>query len=122
VNLLAGHPRGGPEKASPLVYQGYIYILRQSGGILTCYDAQTGKLAYRERIPEAGSFWASPWAADGKVFCLDDAGTTHVLAAGPEFKALGKNSLHETTWATPALAGGGILVRGVEHLFSLKTH
>ena len=113
-------PRGGPEEASPLAYQGYVYILRKNGGIVTCYDAKTGKQVYRERIPEARSFWASPWAADGKIFCLDDAGTTHVLQAGPDFKVLGKNSLDEMSWASPAVAGGAVFLRSVDHLFCIK--
>lgn len=70
---------------------------------------------------EATSFWASPWAGNGNVFRLDDAGTTHVLQAGPEFKVLGKNTLDEMTWATPALAGGAVFLRGVDHLYSLRT-
>jgi outer membrane protein assembly factor BamB len=113
--------KGGPEKASPLVYQGNVYILRQSGGIVTCYDAKTGKQLYRERIPNAKSFWASPWAGDGKIFCLDDGGTTHVLKAGPEFKVLGKNSLDEMFWASPAVAGGATFLRSVDHLYCIKT-
>ncbi|MFL5244174.1 MAG: PQQ-binding-like beta-propeller repeat protein [Gemmataceae bacterium] len=112
--------KGGPEKASPLVYQGYVYVFRQSGGIVTCYDAKTGKQIYRERIPNAKSFWASPWAGEGKVFCLDDGGTTFVLKAGPEFKVLGKNSLNEMFWATPALAAGTALLRSVDNLYCIK--
>lgn len=113
-------PRAGPEKASPLVYQGYLYILRANGGIVTCYDAKSGKQVYRERIPNAKDFWASPWASDGKVYCLDGDGTTHVLKAGAEFKVLGKNSLDEMTWASPAIANGALLLRGVDHLYSIK--
>jgi outer membrane protein assembly factor BamB len=111
--------RGGPEKASPLVYQGYVYVLRTNGGMVTCYDAKTGKQVYRERIPSSGAFWASPWAGGGKVFCLDDAGTTHVLQAGPEFKVLGKSSVGEMCWASPAVAGGALLLRGVDHLYCI---
>src|SRR5262249_44100820 len=50
--------RGGPSMASPLVYKGYLYVLEQNGGLVTCYDARTGKQAYRERLPGARAFWA----------------------------------------------------------------
>jgi outer membrane protein assembly factor BamB len=113
-------PRSGPEKASPLVYQGYLYILRGSGGLLTCYDAKTGKQVYRERLPRAASFWASPWACDGKIFCLDDNGTTHIIQAGPEFKVLGQNSVDEMCWASPAVADEALFMRGVDHLYCIK--
>lgn len=113
-------PRGAPDEASPLAYQGYVYILRKNGGIVTCLDARTGKQIYQKRIPEARSFWASPWAAGGKIFCLDDGGTTHVLQAGPEFEVLGKNSLEETSWASPAVADGAVFLRSVDHLFCIQ--
>jgi outer membrane protein assembly factor BamB len=112
--------KSGLQKASPLVYQDYVYILSQNGGMVICYDAKTGKQVYRERIPAAGGFWASPWAADGKVFCLDESGTTHVLQAGPEFKVLGKNKLDDMFWASPAVAGGAVILRGVDNLYCIK--
>ena len=87
---------------------------------MTCSDAKTGEQVYRERIPDARAFWASPWAGDGKVFCLDDAGSTHILQAGPQFKVIGKNSIDEMCWASPAAADGTLVVRGVDHLFCIK--
>jgi outer membrane protein assembly factor BamB len=113
--------RGGPEKASPLIYQGHLYVLRTNGGVLTCYDKTTGKQIYRQRIPGAAAFWTSPWAAEGKIFCLDDAGTTHVLDAGPEFKVLGTNKLNELFWASAAVADGSIYLRGVDNLYCIHT-
>jgi outer membrane protein assembly factor BamB len=93
----------------------------QSRGMVSCYDAATGKPAYRrERIPNARAFWASPWAYDGKVFCLDDAGTTHVLQAGPTFRVLGKNPIGDQFWATPAVAGRTVILRGVENVYCIK--
>jgi outer membrane protein assembly factor BamB len=112
-------PRGGVEKASPLVYQGRLYVLRQNG-ILACYDAATGEEVYRQRIPGAGAFWASPLAGDGKLFCLDERGTTHVIQAGPKFKVLGKNGIDEMFWATPAVADGALFLRGVDHLYCIQ--
>ena len=107
--------------ASPLLYQGYLYILERRGGQVSCYDAQTGKPAYlKERLPSARGFWASPWAADGKIFCLDDDGQTFVLQARPAFKLLGKNQLKDRFWATPALAGGALIMRGVDNVYCIK--
>ena len=84
-------------------------------------DSKTGKPAYqRERLPGARAFWACPWAADGKVFCLDDGGTTHVLQAGPTFRVLSKNKLDDQFWATPALAGGAVILRGVDNVYCVK--
>lgn len=113
-------PKAGPSMASPLVYRGHVYVLER-GGMLSCYDAKTGKPAYeKERLPAARSFWASPVAGDGKVYCLDEDGQMFVLQAGPEFKVLGKNKLDDMFWSTPAAAGGAIFLRGVDHLYCIK--
>jgi outer membrane protein assembly factor BamB len=109
-----------PAMSSPLSYKGHLYLLDQSNGFVTCLDAATGKQAYRERLRGAASFWASPWAYDGKVFCLDDAGTTFVLQAGPEFKLLGKNTISDQFWTSAAISGGALILRGVEGIYCIK--
>jgi outer membrane protein assembly factor BamB len=113
-------PNAGPLIATPLVYEGHLYVLEQHLGVASCYDAKTGKQAYRERLPQARGFFASPWACAGKVFCLDEDGQTFVLAAGPEFKLLGRNRLGETCWASPAPAGDSLFLRTVDHLYCIK--
>ncbi len=113
-------PKDGPPMASPLVYQGYLYTLTRNG-MVNCYDASTGKPAYeRERLRGARSFWASPWAYAGHVFCLDDNGTTHVLKAGPEFEVLGTNELPGRTWATAALTDSSLLIRSEAGVYCIS--
>jgi outer membrane protein assembly factor BamB len=112
--------RGGVEMASPIVCQGHVYVLSRNGGVVNCFDAKTGKEVYKQRLPGAKSFWASPWASGGKIYCLDDGGTTHVIQAGPEFKVLSKNSLDEMFWASAAVADGSVILRSVEHVFCVK--
>ena len=113
-------PKAGPQTASPVLYQGYLYVLDERGGYLSCYDAKTGKQEYKERLTGARGFTSSPWAADGKVFFLDDAGTTHIVQAGPTFKILGKSLLGEMCWSSPAVAGQALFLRTVDHLFCIK--
>jgi len=111
--------RAGPPTASPLLYQGCVYILEQGSGLIGCYDAKTGKQHYHQRLPDAGSFTASPWAADGKVYCLDQDGRTTVLAAGPELKVLATSKLNEMFWSSVAVANGQMLLRSVDHLYCI---
>ena len=112
-------PQAGPSMASPLVYQGHLYVLEQRGGLLSCYDAKTGKQAYKERLGGRG-FTSSPWAYEGKVFCLADDGQTFVVQAGTEFKVLGKNQIEEMCWASPAIAGGSLFLRTVDRLYCIR--
>jgi outer membrane protein assembly factor BamB len=100
--------RAGPPMASPLVYQKCLYVLEQRGGIVGCYDAKTGQQHYRQRVEGAKGFVASPWAYDGKIFCLDEDGQTFVLTAGEELKVLATNKLDDTFWSSVAVAGGPV--------------
>lgn len=112
-------PQAGPSTASPLLYDGYLYVLEERGGLVSCYNAKTGEQAYKERLPGARGFTSSPWAYEGKIFCLDDAGTTHVIKAGPEFRVLAKNAIEEMCWSSPAVAGG-VFLRTVDHLYCIR--
>jgi outer membrane protein assembly factor BamB len=111
----------GPYHPTPLVYGDYLYILYDRG-VLACYEAKTGKEVYsRQRLTRgAAAFTASPWANDGKVFCLSEDGETFVVEAGPRFKLLGRNKLGEMALATPALTDRGLFLRTQKHLYCLR--
>ena len=111
--------RAGTYLPTPVAYKGGIYRLSEKG-ILTRFDARTGKPTYRERLDrEAGTFTSSPWAYNGKVFVLSEDGDTFVVQAGPEFKILGKNSLNEMTMATPAVVRGSLIIRTLGKLYRI---
>jgi outer membrane protein assembly factor BamB len=112
--------RAGLGLASPLLYEGHLYILAQNGGIVNCFSAKTGEEAYKQRIPGAKGFTSSPWAANGKIYCLDEDGKTYILQPGAEYKLLGQNKLDEMFWSTPAIAEGVLLLRGVDHLYCIR--
>ena len=96
----------------------HLYVL-YSTGTISCFEAKTGKPVYeKERL--GGSFTASPWAYDGKVFCLSEDGTTYVVKAGAEFELLGKNVLGEVALATPAVADGRLFIRTAAALYCVK--
>jgi outer membrane protein assembly factor BamB len=109
-----------PPMASPLLYQDHLYILMQNAGILMCLDAGTGKEVYKERLQGAKSFTSSPWAQDGKLYCLDEDGQTFVVEAGPTFKLVGKNEIKDMFWATPALSRDALYLRGADRLYCIR--
>jgi outer membrane protein assembly factor BamB len=106
-----------PEVPSPLAYENRVYMVR-NGGVLTCVDAATGKLRYRNRLGAGGPYYSSPVAAAGKIFLASGEGTIVVLAAGDTFDVLAKNELHEPIFATPAVLDGVLYVRTAAHLFA----
>jgi outer membrane protein assembly factor BamB len=113
-------PTDGPYNPSPIVYGDYYYTLLDRG-FLTCHNARTGQEMYgKQRIdPAAGAFTSSPWASNGKLFALSEDGDTFVIAAGPEYKLLGKNSLDEMCMATPAIVRGSLIIRTSSKLYRI---
>jgi outer membrane protein assembly factor BamB len=104
------------EYASGLYYQGRLYTL--AGPALSCGDGATGKILWQERLK--GPFWASPVAADGKVYVVNEEGLTTVIEVGEKQRVVSRNSLGETILATPALADGAIYLRSDQHLYCIK--
>ncbi|MFN0124433.1 MAG: PQQ-binding-like beta-propeller repeat protein [Blastocatellia bacterium] len=113
-------PRAGTYLPTPLAFEGGIYTLTETG-ILTRFEAMTGKQTYKTRIdPAATAFTTSPWAYNGKLFCLSEEGQTFVIAAGETFRLLHVNELDEMAQATPAIVGERLLVRTETRLYSIR--
>lgn len=111
--------KAGMQMASPVICEGRIYLLSRNGGIVHVVDQKTGAKVYEKRIPGAKAFWASPWTYDGKVYCPDDTGTTHVLASGPEFNVIATNSLPGQFWASQAIADGKLYLRSTDTIYCI---
>lgn len=111
--------QAGPYNPSPILYGDYIYILYDMG-LIACYHAKTGAEVYGKRRVGARGLTSSPWAYDGKIFCLSEDGDTVVIQAGPEFKILGTNSLGELCMATPAIVSDGLVIRTEFNLLRVR--
>jgi outer membrane protein assembly factor BamB len=113
-------PQGGPYIPSSILYGGRYYTLLDSG-FLTCHDAKTGQEIYgKQRIdPASGTFTSSPWAYNDCIFCLSEEGVTYVVRAGSRFEVVGKNPIEETCMATPAIAGGSLILRTFSKLYRI---
>jgi outer membrane protein assembly factor BamB len=109
--------RGGPYIATPILYGDYFYTCG-NGGIVTCYEAATGKEVYKERLGGT-SYTASPVAADGRLYFTAEEGQVRVVKAGPEFRMLAVNEMGDVCMATPAISDGTLLVRSQHYLFAL---
>ena len=112
--------RGGPYIPTPVIYAEHMYVL-QGNGALTAYKVATGEQVYQKRLGGvAGSFSASPVAADGKIYCASEDGDVYVVKAGPEYQELSKNPVGEVIMATPAISDGLIIIRGLKNVYAIK--
>lgn len=114
-------PRGASIHPCFLISDNRLYVLYDAG-LLACYDALTGESIFpRQRLNTGGGrFYASPWAYNGRIFLLNENGTTWVVEDGPEFKELHRNVLDDNTWATPAIAQGSLFIRTYTGLYRLQ--
>jgi len=117
--LVWSYEKGSAYVPSPILYGDYLYVTTDRG-LLTCFEARTGKVLYEgKRVPKPATFSASPVAFEGHLFMTSEDGDTYVIQAGPEYSVLQTNSLDEPVYASPAISGGRVYIRGAKHLFAI---
>jgi outer membrane protein assembly factor BamB len=120
-NVVWRMEKGYPNIPAPLIYHGVMYLMKE-GGIVSSVDPANGKILKQGRTPEAlEPYYASPVAADGKIFLVSASGKVTVLKADAQWEILATNDLDEEIWATPAIAGSNIFIRTRGALYSFGT-
>ena len=110
--------RDTPYVPSPLLYDGILYFLKGNTGVLSAFDAKSGKPHFQlQRIEGVPNVFASPVGADGRVYVLGQDGSTAVLKHGPTYEVLATNKLDDKFDASPALVEGEIYLRGYRYLY-----
>jgi outer membrane protein assembly factor BamB len=110
--------RGGPYMPTPIVYGDLLYLC-SNAGMVTCYDADTGKERYKERLGGSRAYTASILAADGKLYFTCEEGEVRVVKAGLKFELLAVNVMGDVCMATPAISDGMIFVRTQHFLYGI---
>jgi len=109
-----------PYVPSPLLYDGVIYLLKSNSGILSAFDAKSGKPHYQlQRLEGVPNVFFSPVAAKGRVYIPGQQGATIVIKAGPTYEVLATNTLDDGFDASPALVDNEIYLRGAKYLYSI---
>jgi len=118
TNVVWRLQKSYPNIPAPLIYQDVMYLMKE-GGIVTSLNPSSGEVLKMGRTPDAlEDYYASPVAADGKIFLVSASGKVTVLKAGPQWEILAMNDLGEEVWATPAIAGNNIYIRTRNSLYS----
>lgn len=112
--------KSGRDCSSPIVIGNYI-LVTSLDGIATCYDVTDGHVLWKERL--AGKFSASPIAANGLAYYLNENGKTFVIEPGPELKVVAENDLpaakSEIFRASISPAAGQLFIRSTNVLYCL---
>ena len=112
--------RGTPYVPCPMLWGDEIYLL-EDRSFFSCLGATDGTRHYfKHRLPGPANFSASPVGAADRVYLLSEEGRTIVLQRGKELKVLAINELDETFYASPAIVGNAIYLRGDQHLYCFE--
>jgi outer membrane protein assembly factor BamB len=113
--------RDTPYVPSPVLTDGILYFLKTNSGILSAFDAKSGKPHFQnQRLDGVPNVFASPVAARGRVYFPGREGTTLVIRSGPTFSVLAKNTLDDGFDASPALVDNEIFLRGTKSLYCIS--
>ena len=101
---------------TPLAKDGRLFLWSDNG-MVTCLKVADGEVIWSERV--GGEFYGSPVWVNGRLYCLAKNGDVVVVAAADKFELLSRVPLGESSYATPAVAGGVMYLRTQSQLFSL---
>jgi outer membrane protein assembly factor BamB len=122
-HLLWKKTKGLPYIPSAIVYRGQLVMIKD-GGLVSAYDAKTGKEIYvQERVAAPGSYYASPVAANGHIYftSLTDGTVTVLKAGAAKPEVVVKNpKLGERVSATPAIADNTLYLRTASKLYAFS--
>jgi outer membrane protein assembly factor BamB len=116
-------PKTKQRIGSGVISDGFIYILNDPG-VAECFELQTGKLVWEERLKGSGAksdSWSSMVLSEGKLYVVNQNGDTFVLKASPKFETISMNPLGgETSMSSVAVSNGDIFIRTYKNLWCIN--
>jgi outer membrane protein assembly factor BamB len=106
-----------PRNPSPLLIDNLLFAVNDNG-IVSCFDARTGKAHWQKRI--GGNFSASPILASGHVFFFSHEGDVTAFRASPELADPVTSHFDGQLMASPAVLNSSVLLRSRTKLYCIK--
>ena len=121
---MAWHAKrsGGRDLPAPAVVGDHVLVTAM-GGVITCYDAKSGKTQWVDRLD--GAFSGSPLIANGLYYLQNEAGVTYVVRPNKKsLEIVSRNDLGakdgEIFRATLSPIDGKVYTRSQSTLYCLK--
>jgi len=106
-----------PKKPSLILVGDELFACNDTG-IISCFEAQTGKEIWRERV--GGNFSASPIYANGLIYFFSEEGKTTVIRASKQFEVVAVNELGDGFTASPAVVDNSLFLRSQSSLYRVN--
>ena len=116
-NTIWAYRRYVPQLPSPILYKDVLYMINDVG-FVTSFKPGNGEVINQGRLRGAGSkFFASPVAADNKIFITSLRGKISVLKSDGSNEIIAINDMKEDCYATPAIGKSKIYIRTKKTLY-----
>jgi outer membrane protein assembly factor BamB len=111
-------PRGGSYMHTMLLYRDHLYNMDWNGTI-KCMDPLTGRELFNGKLGKAKSFVASPVAADGRIYLVDEDGTVYIIKDSNTLEVLAEIPMNDVSLVAPAITDGMIIFRTQKYLIGV---
>lgn len=112
--------RAGRDLPSPVAIGKYLLVMSMAG-IITCYDCESGKELWKDRLPD--KYCSTPLVAEGKTYITSDGGETTVVEPGDKFKIVATSKVKaeegEIFRAALVPCQGQIFIRSTRNLYCI---
>jgi outer membrane protein assembly factor BamB len=117
--IVWNHDRMGNYMQTPILVGSLLYGCSDVG-LLTCFDAKTGKVHYSERFSKTSEGYTASPVSDGRhLYITSELGNVVVIPATEKFAVVASNKLDETCLSTPAISDGALFFRARSKLVAV---
>ena len=117
THVLWRTTKGIPAKSSPLIYEGLIYVVDDTG-IASCIDAKDGSELWKKRF--GGKFSASPTLVGDHIYFGSHDGKVTVIKLGKQCEVVAENQLDGQIMASPAVIENALILRTAQALYRIE--
>ena len=107
-----------PGISTPVVKNGLLFMVDEKGQ-LSCLDAKTGQLIWREKLQGNYSFNSAPVWIEDKVYLTNMEGQTTIIRAERKFTVIAQNKLDGQFIARPVVSGNSLIMRSDSKLYRI---
>jgi outer membrane protein assembly factor BamB len=109
----------GADVPTPAALDGRVYVCSDKSGDVTCLEANSGNVVWKQQVEKRKPFSSSPVIAGGNIYVSREDGKTIVLKA-EDGQVVGSGEVTtDALVATPVFADNRILVRTPDSLYCI---
>jgi outer membrane protein assembly factor BamB len=110
-----------PGLSTPVVKDGLLFMVSEKGQ-LSCLDANTGGLLFKQKVTGNYNFNSSPSWIGNMVFLTSHDGITTVIKADKTYQLLAENKLDGKYVARPTVFENSLILRSDSHIYRIETN